>query len=182
MIRYRVQRQLLLDDIFFFLGVLCLCAAFGLLIKLADFMYSIEPIYTLNMPMDRFNEIGDAYMALTYTTLFSVKLSFLLFFRILVRRIRTMIVYWWTVLAITCIAWPVSIVAAVAPSCSIFGSLSSIVKSSNFLLRLTQLMHDYRSNLLWKKSASWKFGCGRSCSRRCCNRYIMLVYFTPITH
>lgn len=159
-IRYRVQKQLLLDDIFFYLAVLCLCAAFGLLVQLADIVYSDsqsyfdehgDTVYWGAQPdFDAWNfyKISDAYMALTYTTLFSVKLSFLLFFRILVRRIRTMIIYWWTVLAIMCIAWPVSIVAAVAPPCPVFGSPLGMVKSFNFLLRLSKLTHYYRSILL----------------------------------
>lgn len=70
-------------------------------------------------------KISDAYFALTFTTLFFVKLSFLLFFRILIRRVHKMTIYWWTVLAITMIAWPVSIVAAAAPSYPAFGASSS---------------------------------------------------------
>lgn len=69
-----------------------------------------------------FRKTSEAYMVLSYTTLFSVKLSFLLFFRILVRRVRIMIIYWWTVLAIMFVTWLVSIVAAVVRSCPIFGT------------------------------------------------------------
>ena len=111
-IRCRYQRQLLLDDIFLFFGVLCLCAAFGPLMLLF-----FHGEYTWS----DINKIYDAYFTLTYSTLFSVKLSFLFFFRNLLRRAQKMIVYWWTVLAIIFIAWPVSILAAVAPSCPIFG-------------------------------------------------------------
>ena len=155
-IRYRVQKQILLDDIFFYLGVLCLCAAFGVFVQMADFIsweQQLDPnglikVAAFTRRLNQFSKNSDAYMALTYTTLFSVKLSFLLFFRILVRRIRKMIIYWWTVLAIMCIAWPVSVVAAVASPCPVFGSPFSMVKSFNFLLRLSKLTHYSHTTLL----------------------------------
>lgn len=135
-IRFRYQKQLLLDDVFLYFGFICLCAAVGLLMQFAKTMYMNEALRTTGLSdenvnwqshMLQFNKTSDAYMALTYTTLFSVKFSFLFFFRILVRRVRKMAIYWWVVFAIMLIAWPVSIVAAVAPSCPVFGIYSSIV-------------------------------------------------------
>ena len=135
-IRFRYQKQLSLDDAFLCFGVVCLSAAVGLLMQFSETMYMNEAFRTTGIYatkanweslMLQFNKTSDAYLALTYTTLFSVKLSFLCFFRILVRRVRKMAIYWWTVLAIMIIAWPVSIVAAVAPSCPVFGIPSGIV-------------------------------------------------------
>ena len=134
-IRFRHQKQLLLDDVFLYFGVICLCAAVGLLMQFSETMYMNEEMKTTGLSttkanwkshMLQFNKTSDAYLALTYTTLFSVKLSFLFFFRILVRRVRKMAIYWWVVFAIMIVAWPVSIVAAVAFSCPVFGITSSI--------------------------------------------------------
>lgn len=133
-IRFRYQKQFFLDDAFLYLGVICLCAAVGLLVQFSNAMYLNQAINTgTGYPMiessllAQFDKNSDVYFALTYTTLFSVKFSFLFFFRILVRRVRKMAIYWWTVLAIMLVAWPVSIVAAVAPSCPVFGIGSSMV-------------------------------------------------------
>lgn len=128
-VRYRHQK-LLLDDVFLFLGVLCLCAAFGLLVKFAEITYTllgphvgvwyISPNYESRMM--QWSKISYAYFSLTYSLLFSVKLSFLFFVRILVRRVHKMTIYWWTILAIMLIAWPVTIFA---PSCGVLGTSSS---------------------------------------------------------
>lgn len=135
-IRFRYQKQFLLDDAFLYFGVICLCVAVGLLLQFSEAMYATENYiitgegeYRANRVSElaRFDKNSDAYLALTYTTLFSVKLGFLFFFRILVRRVRKMAIYWWTVLAIMIVAWPVSIVAATAPSCPVFGINSSMV-------------------------------------------------------
>ena len=134
-IRFRYQKQFLLDDAFLYFGVICLCAAVGLLMQFSEAMYMSEALNMASVSyelddlqlLSQFDKYSDVYLALTYTTLFSVKLSFLFFFRILVRRVRKMAIYWWTVLAITIVAWPVSIVAAVAPSCPVFGVASCIV-------------------------------------------------------
>lgn len=136
MIRFRYQKQLFLDDVFLYFGVICLCAAVGLLLQFSEAMFMSESLITAHKGsyvrskgglLIQLNKTSDAYLALTYTTLFSVKLSFLFFFRILVRRVRKMAIYWWTVLAIMIVAWPVSIVAAVAPSCPVFGIAICIV-------------------------------------------------------
>lgn len=108
----------------------------GLLMQFSETMYMNQALRTTGLSttkanwesrMVQFNKTSDAYLALTYTTLFSVKLSFLCFFRILVRRVRKMAIYWWAVLAIMVVAWPVSIFGAVAPSCPVFGITSRMV-------------------------------------------------------
>lgn len=148
-IRFRYQKQFFLDDVVLYFGVICLCVAVGLLLQFSEAMYAAEDYvitsasgYNRWSELARFQKNSDAYMALTYTTLFLVKFSFLLFFRILVRRVRKMIIYWWTVLAIMIVAWPVSIVAAVAPSCPIFDITSSMTNLIfHFFLRHMKLMH-----------------------------------------
>lgn len=54
-------------------------------------------------------------MVLTYITIYFVKLSFLIFFRILVRRDHKMMIYWWTTFAILIIALFFSLVMAIIP-------------------------------------------------------------------
>lgn len=63
---------------------------------------------------------GGVYIILIYFTIYFVKLSFLFFFRTLVRRDRTMTIYWWTVLAIMIVTLLVSIMIAIFPLCLIF--------------------------------------------------------------
>ena len=165
-IRFRYQKQLLLDDVFLFLGLLSLCAAFGLLMQSIEIMYpymneattapKIIDFSSLCALMTSSNKIRDAYLSLTYSTLFSVKLSFLFFFRNLVRRVRTMMVYWWTVLAIMCIAWPASIAAAVVPSCPVFCKYSSTTEPREFFL-------SSEANALISQRVALRFTCLVQC-------------------
>lgn len=127
-VRYRYQKQLHLDDVFLLVGILCLCASFGLFIYIINYFFKKSHVLFASEP----DKILDAWMAMTYTTIFSVKLSFLFFFRILVRRVPKMMFYWWTVLVIMFLAWPVSIVAAVAPSCALFGGLRGMAELLQF--------------------------------------------------
>lgn len=63
----------------------------------------------------RFHKISDAYLVLTYTSIFAVKFSFLFFFRVLVRRVHKMVVYWWIVVAVTAVAWIVCVICIFLP-------------------------------------------------------------------
>lgn len=65
-------------------------------------------------------------MMLTYITIYFIKLSFLFFFRILVRRDHKMMIYWWTTFAILIIALFLSLVMAIIPI-SIFAFSTSTV-------------------------------------------------------
>ncbi|MCJ1468504.1 hypothetical protein MMC07_007133 [Pseudocyphellaria aurata] len=106
-LRLRYQKRLFIDDAFLFFAEICLCASVGLLYAFAEGLYLDEALITRPsaavFPPDfmhllfQFHKLSDAYLVLTYTSIFAVKFSFLFFFRVLVRRMHKMIVYWWTV-------------------------------------------------------------------------------------
>ena len=157
MIRFRYQKQFFLDDACLYFGIICLSAAMGLLVKFSESLYLNEALIThsLNIKMSsnhqlsflQFHALNAAYLILIYTTIFFVKFSFLLFFRILVRRFKKMMVYWWTVLAIMIVAWPVSFIAGAILPCPHFdrrpGTAFFFFSFSflfNFLLKRPKLM------------------------------------------
>lgn len=106
----------------------------GLLYAFADSLFLEEALTTspssVILPPDflnqlfRFHKLSDAYLVLTYTSIFAVKFSFLFFFRVLVRRMHKMIVYWWIVVAVTTVAWAVCVISIFLP-CTYFDERSS---------------------------------------------------------
>lgn len=115
-IRLRYQKRLFADDVFLLMAVLCLCAALTLLVIFSSSMYLIEAFVTnsptLELPPDpleqqlfKYLRLSDAYYIMTWTTIFAVKFSFLFFFRVLIRRVRGVTLYWRIVGMITVLAW-----------------------------------------------------------------------------
>lgn len=49
----------------------------------------------------RLHVLGRVFLVLTHTTIFAVKFSYLFFFKRLIRRVRKLKIYWWTVTLIT---------------------------------------------------------------------------------
>ena len=127
MIRLRYQNQLLIDDVFLYFGVICLCAAMGLLVEFSNDIFTDEALRMNPLKIDltsnyssqlhRFQKMQNAYLVFTYTTIFSVKLSFLFFFRTLVRQARQMMIYWWTVLFTMIVAWILCIIVGTCITC-----------------------------------------------------------------
>lgn len=115
MIRLHYQKRLSIDDAFLVFAEICLCASVGLLYTFVDGLFLEEALLTrpsstivppdLDDQLIRFHLLSSVYLVLTYTTIFSVKFSFLFFFRILVCRIHKMVIYWWIVIAVTSVAW-----------------------------------------------------------------------------
>lgn len=128
-IRLRYQKKLSIDDGFLYFAVVCLCAAVGLLWSFTDAMYFNQALFLSTQTPDfpsnfqalldflehRFHKTSAAYLILAHTTIFSVKFSFLFFFRILVRRVQKMIIYWWTILGIMIFAWVVTLLVDILP-------------------------------------------------------------------
>ncbi|MCJ1469806.1 hypothetical protein MMC07_008448 [Pseudocyphellaria aurata] len=117
-LRLRYQKRLFIDDAFLFFAEICLCASVGLLYAFADQLFFDEARalgWTVAVPPDysekrnRSQKLSDAFIILTFTSIFAVKFSFLFFFRILIRRMHKMVVYWWTVVAVTTVAWIVCV-------------------------------------------------------------------------
>lgn len=86
----------------------------------------------------RFHKLSDAYLVLTYTSIFAVKFSFLFFFRVLVRRVHKMVVYWWIVIAITTVGWIVCVIGIFLP-CLYFDNRSRMFLCSSILCSISEL-------------------------------------------
>lgn len=107
----------------------------GLLLQSFESMYLNEAIITHSLTTEirpnyqsllfQYHKYSAAYLTLIYTTIFAVKFSFLFFLRVFVRRLRNMMIYWWTVFAIMILAWPISFVAGAFLPCPYFGMRSS---------------------------------------------------------
>ena len=103
-----------------------MCVAGGLVVGFSPniypdavwFVFDDEPL--THYPGARIRRFGGAYMILTYITIYFVKLSFLFFFRIIVRRDHKMNMYWWAVFVIVIVTLFVSIMIAVFPLCQVF--------------------------------------------------------------
>lgn len=128
MIRRRLQKRLFVDDFFLYVAVICIGVAGGLLWRFAPRMYSLEAYFaTYNYELIfifyahiQMKHFGGAYMILSYTTINFVKLSFLFFFRILVRRDHKMMMYWWRVLVIVIATLFFSTMIVVFPLCRVY--------------------------------------------------------------
>lgn len=92
----------------------------ALLFLLTPSIYLVEALITnhasLDIPSDflqqsfQFQKLSDAYLVLTYNTVFAVKFSFIFFFRILTSRVRQLRIYWWVVAATTGVVWAYGLV------------------------------------------------------------------------
>lgn len=119
-IRFRKQKRVLVDDGFLVLACVCLSIATGILYNITPIMYFLEydqakadpappPMriiqarFTAEVTWFRRREL--AFEIMTWTTIFSVKLSFLGFFRLLLSRLQRMIWYWKGVLTFTVISF-----------------------------------------------------------------------------
>ena len=127
-VRLRLQKRLLIDDAFLFVGAMCLCASVSLIWRFSKGIFAEEkaiidpakydprPILLYSPDQD---QVGGVYIILNYITIYFVKLSFLFFFRIFIRQDRKMKIYWWTVLTIILATMLVSIITVV-PLCQVF--------------------------------------------------------------
>ena len=128
-IQLRYKKKFSIDDGFLYFAVICLCAAVGLLWSFTEAMYFNQALFLNSSSSDfpsnyqalldflahRFHKTSAAYLILAHTAIFAVKFSFLFFFRVLVRRVRKMIVYWWTVFSIMIVVWVVTLVVDILP-------------------------------------------------------------------
>ena len=114
----------------------------GLLVDFSKVVYFMEAVITnsleTELPPDflsilfRYHKTSVTYFVLAHTTIFAVKFSYLFFFHILVRRVRKMMIYWWTVLAILVVAWAVTISVSIFLPCPYFDIRSCTAWSLQF--------------------------------------------------
>lgn len=114
--RIKTQGRLLLDDFLLLFACVTLTAATGLIYVTVPIMYweqemIVHPqVNVINMfgsetklfaQIIRYRQLVYAYLVLTWTTIFSVKICFLLFFHQLIDRVEKLLLMWKIVFVIT---------------------------------------------------------------------------------
>lgn len=130
LIRLRYQKSLAVDDAFLIFAVLCLGVAVGLLFAFISSMYLVEALImndlnttmptNINDQVEWFSKLGTIFTLLTFNTLVAVKLSFLFLFKTLIRNVRKIHIYWWTVALTTAAVWAFGVISFFF-SCPKFG-------------------------------------------------------------
>ena len=127
--RIRLRHRIYLDDYFLLFGLACLCGATGLVLNFAriffimealdvdhSFVLTIEDLTVTNVPT-----LMDSFLFLSWTTVVSVKFSFLALFRLLIRRVsKKLTAYYWFVVVFTALTWAFLVNEAFI-ACSVFG-------------------------------------------------------------
>ena len=116
-IRIKTRHKLYVDDAFLCFGLICMCVATGLAYSTVSIVYLqeaaiFEPERYSFPPGNaaKFIEnlvIVDLFVVFAWTAEFSVKVSLLLFFRLLVKRLKRLTRYVDLVLGITIVVWAV---------------------------------------------------------------------------
>ena len=117
-----VFQRIFADDYFFLLAFLALISSNGLLYYIISPLYLVSkdgpglenPFYLeiTSLNTHRIERAVWTAETLAWTTIFSVKFSFLLYFRTLIKRLRALMILWWCALFI-CV--PIACVTIVTP-------------------------------------------------------------------
>ncbi|KAH6842383.1 hypothetical protein B0I37DRAFT_407452 [Chaetomium sp. MPI-CAGE-AT-0009] len=145
--RVHTRRNLTLDDYLLVTAAIILSGGTGLLYSICDNLYlssaiQLEPSITLRLDSQRVAYLSDAvreyrsFLAITWTAIFLVKLSFLAFFRWRIGKASGIQRYYWVVVALTAISWVLSI-AEPFILCPNSGARSSCFGDSSTSLRAT---------------------------------------------
>lgn len=117
MIRVRLRQRLELDDGFLLTACICLTATTVLLFDLMPDLYLLQHLgqdsasVSMSSRIDVFERIGwiggmeTAYIILLQVVIYSIKASFLSFFRRLIDRLGTIVIYWRVTASITAISF-----------------------------------------------------------------------------
>ena len=129
-IRFRQNRRLLLDDIFVIFACMCLVSAAVIFFKSVPTIYLVEAflidppsvVVPSNFSQQALWDQKSSYSieALLYGAAFSIKASFLCFFRGLTDRIYWLTIYWRVVVGITMASFAFCIIAEFT-ACPHFG-------------------------------------------------------------
>lgn len=108
------RRRLFLSDAFLLFACICLCAGTVVLYQFDDMLYLEQALakgaLSVEIPPDFLAKVGTnikyviSYQAIIWATVFSVKFSFLSFFRPLVQRLAKLREWWTCVAVITALA------------------------------------------------------------------------------
>ncbi|SLM33888.1 hypothetical protein LPUS_02486, partial [Lasallia pustulata] len=133
-IRVRQHRRVYSDDLVLLFGCVTLTAATIIIFVITDTIYwdeqlILDPspeVLTAALSPDFFHRVlwyqqtVFSFLTLTWTTIFAVKICFLLFFRQMVERLNGLILFWRVVLGITILSYCIC-ACGVFISCSHFG-------------------------------------------------------------
>lgn len=134
-LRLRKHRQLFADDIFLLFACSCLIAATVIMYRIASFLYLYADGWwlmqtdVLEKRMGWGQRMAFTFIALTWTAIYSVKFSFLWFFRHLIDRVAYMPIYWRVVAGVTVVGFGFCVVE-IAIGCPWFDGSSR--KCSSF--------------------------------------------------
>ena len=114
-VRVYTRRRLFLDDAFLVWGLVCLCAAKVLSLRMLRTMFLVDAIQHYSdiviptdqaRPLLRAMAVGAAYLGLTWTTMFAVKFSFLALYWHLIQRVSQWLIrYYWAVVGTCIVSW-----------------------------------------------------------------------------
>lgn len=159
-IRAKLNRRIYVDDGLFFFAVVTLVA--GTIMTYIDIPYiylqqnvqsgAREPPAHFVQQLIHSVKIQDAAVVLLSSTIFAVKLSFMAFFRSLIRRLRKLEIWWWCVLFI------------VVPS-SVMLVISNFITCGYFDERILGKPNSAASPR--GPSSNRDTGCSEMCERRC---------------
>lgn len=107
-------------------GAMCLSAAIGIVYQKCDFGFLVSALqndssFALKLNANQIIDLTTtpfailhAFFALTWTAIFAVKFSFLIFFKKLITRVTKIQPYYWTVGAIVMVSWLFMVVEPLA--------------------------------------------------------------------
>lgn len=116
-IQLKKRRPLSVDDAFFAFSCVCLCASTILLYQLMSGLYfdqkvvsdpsavSFKMAIKIIPELLKVQRLSYAHLTLTWTAIFSVKFSFLFFFKLLIKRLTNLNVYWRVVVWINAVVF-----------------------------------------------------------------------------
>lgn len=149
-VRFRTKRALAVDDYLLFSAAVLLIGDTGFLYSICDNLYlssaaQLDPAITLRLGSQGVADLTDAaqgyrsFLAITWTSIFLVKLSFLAFFKPLIGKAPGIRAHYWTVVALTTISWLLCVIEPFI-LCPNSGSGSCRFSASNHLLRLLTMI------------------------------------------
>ena len=139
-LRIYFHKRLHIDDGFLLFSVLLASACIGLYVNFVDSMYMLQasvegrvpqsiPLSEIDTATLRFHLLSDVFIVLSWTATIAIKYSFLFFFKMLIRRLRAMEIYWHCVIIVTTITWVAGFVGTIA-SCPYFDDRACMIISS----------------------------------------------------
>ncbi len=116
-LRIHARRSLYPDDYIVLCGAMCLCGSIGLVYKQCDFNFliatiQVNPSVLSQASADQLQDLLNtpfanifAFMTLSWTAIFAVKFSFLVFFKKLITRVSNIRIYYWIVGIVNLLSW-----------------------------------------------------------------------------